>query len=75
VAVDAGKFSFHRGLVTLEFVTVEQIRRAWILFQSRAAAGWSFTDCTSKVVMDDLRIKTALALDDHFRQFALDVRP
>lgn len=24
---------------------------------------------------DDLEIKTAVALDDHFRQFGVDVRP
>ncbi len=29
--------------------------RAWILFQQRAAAPWSFTDRTRKIVIDDLR--------------------
>lgn len=27
------------------------------------------------VVIDDLAIKTAVALDEHFRQFGVDVRP
>jgi len=31
--------------------------------------GWSFTDCTSRVVIDRLSIPTAFALDQHFRQF------
>ena len=47
----------------------DQIHRAWILFQGRHRSGWSFTDCTSKIVIDDLEIGTALAMDDHFRAF------
>ncbi len=74
-AVQAGKFFFHSGLATLELVTAEQIQRAWILFQTRAAAGWSFTDCTSKIVIDELAIKTAVALDEHFHQFGVNVVP
>jgi len=69
VALRAGRFFFQESLVTLHFVTAEQIHRAWIVFQQHAAAGWSFTDCTSKVVIDELSIRTAVALDEHFRQF------
>jgi uncharacterized protein len=68
-AVGAGLAFFHGGLAQIHFLTPPQIHRAWILFQQRAAAGWSFTDCTSKIVIDDLDIRTAAALDDHFRQF------
>lgn len=74
-AVHAGRFFFHQDLVTLRFVTPEQIHRAWILFQQRASAGWSFTDCTSKVAIDELGIKTAVALDAHFQQFGIAVVP
>src|SRR5438045_150605 len=66
---DAGRAFFHENLATIHFVTRAQIHRAWILFQQRAAAGWSFTDCTSKIVIDDLHVRTAAALDEHFRQF------
>jgi predicted nucleic acid-binding protein len=75
VAIDAGRFFFEENQVTLHFVTAEQIHRAWILFRQRVRAGWSFTDCTSKIVIDDLRIQTAVALDDHFRQFGISVVP
>lgn len=30
---------------------------------------WSFTDCTSKVVMEEVGCRTAIAFDEHFRQF------
>lgn len=29
---------------------------------------WSFTDCTSYVVMKELKIKTAFTFDEHFKQ-------
>lgn len=75
LAVRAGRFFFQEENVALQFVSSEQVRRAWILFQTRASAGWSFTDCTSKVVIDDLELKTAVTLDAHFRQFGVAVVP
>lgn len=68
-ALVAGRFLFEGSFVRIHFIAVDQIHRAWILFQQRAMAGWSFTDCTSKIVIDDLRITTAVALDAHFQQF------
>jgi len=61
--------SFMRTSRPSSYLKPNQLHRAWIFFQQRAAAGWSFTDCTSKIVIDDLGITTAVALDDHFRQF------
>jgi predicted nucleic acid-binding protein len=74
-AMEAGHAFFYENIVQLHFVTPDEVRRAWILFQQRATAGWSFTDCTSKVVIDHLQIKNAVALDDHFRQFGVLVIP
>jgi predicted nucleic acid-binding protein len=68
-ALDAGRAFFEGNLARLEFVTKSRIERAWIVFQQRAGAGWSFTDCTSKIVIDDLGIRAAATLDDHFSQF------
>jgi len=39
------------------------------LFRDYADKRWSFTDCTSKVVMERLGIRTAFAFDHHFKQF------
>ncbi|ERT09640.1 hypothetical protein M595_0283 [Lyngbya aestuarii BL J] len=30
---------------------------------------WSFTDCSSKVIIDKLKLTQAFSFDDHFRQF------
>src|SRR4051794_36229685 len=60
-ALEAGKEFFEGSLSRLHFVTQNEVHRAWIVFQQRSAAGWSFTDCTSKIVIDDLGIRTAVA--------------
>jgi uncharacterized protein len=60
---------FNEELCDLHFLSSDQIRKAWVVFQAKHSLGWSFTDCTSKVVIDELGIRTALALDQHFRQF------
>jgi len=60
---------FNEEFCRLHFLTPDQIRRAWVVFQAQHRLGWSFTDCTSKIVIDDLGIRTAAALDQHFRQF------
>jgi predicted nucleic acid-binding protein len=39
---------------------------AWALFADRPDKRWSFTDCTSFVLMDRLDIRTALSFDRNF---------
>ena len=41
----------------------------WEIFQRFNDKEWSFTDCTSYIVMERLGIQRAFAFDDHFRQF------
>ena len=43
--------------------------RSWLIFQQFRDKEWSFTDCTSYVAMQRLRIKSAFSFDHHFRQF------
>ena len=69
LALEAGRAFFNEEIACLHFMMPDQIHRAWILFQSKGLLGWSFTDCASKIVIDDLDIRTALALDNHFRAF------
>jgi predicted nucleic acid-binding protein len=74
-AMEAGREFFERGFARVHFVSPEQIHRAWVFFQQHAAAGWSFTDCTSFVVINELRIPAAASVDAHFRQFGVTVIP
>ncbi len=61
---------FFRGeLAEVHMLTEEDIARAWETFKSFDDKDWSFTDCTSKVVIEKLGIAQAFAFDRHFRQF------
>jgi predicted nucleic acid-binding protein len=42
---------------------------AWKIFQQFHDKQWSFTDCTSRAIMERLHIPRAFAFDEHFRQF------
>jgi predicted nucleic acid-binding protein len=76
LAITAGWKIFNDDLCRLHFLTPEQIRRAWVIFQAKHTFGWSFTDCTSKVVIDEFGSRTAASLDQHFRQFGnLEIVP
>ncbi len=50
-------------------VTPDDIEKATDAFFRFADKGWSFTDCTSLVVMQRLGIQRAFSFDAHFRQF------
>lgn len=75
LAIQAGLELVNETVSQLQFLDADQFHRAWILFQQRAASGWSFTDCTSKILIDDLHLAAAAALDQHFHQFGIAVVP
>ncbi len=75
-AIQFGRQIFSGKLCAIEYLTKDDIQRSWQVFEHYADKGWSFTDCTSKVLMERLGIKTAFAFDQHFRQFgSVDVVP
>ncbi len=54
--------------IELEMVNAPRFELAKILFRKHADHGYSFTDCTSFVLMRELRIKDALSTDRHFTE-------
>lgn len=56
------------GSVDLVRLSSEDERGAWSLFLERSDKDYSFTDCTSFVLMRRLKLRTAVAVDEHFRQ-------
>lgn len=50
------------------WITPSDEKQGWELFASRKDKSYSFTDCTSFVVMKRLKITKCLALDSHFKQ-------
>ena len=60
---------FDHGLAKIHKLTSADLTLAWKTFEQFDDKDWSFTDCTSKVVMEQLNIKLAFAFDHHFHQF------
>ncbi len=60
---------------TMIQISKDRFYKAWENFSSRQDQSWSFTDCTSFVVIQELDIQTALSFDRHFKQFGIEVLP
>jgi predicted nucleic acid-binding protein len=56
------------NLANVVHITPELVSKAWVLFRDQPARKWSFTDCTSTVVMEERHVRQAIFLDDHFRE-------
>jgi uncharacterized protein len=64
------------GILVMIHVTEEIERAAWAVFERfNQDKEWSFTDCTSKVVMESLGIREVCAFDHHFDQMGFLRRP
>lgn len=68
-AVVFGKRVVDGDWATVVSISEQDFSAAWTVFQQFHDKEWSFTDCTSRVVMERLGIPRAFAFDDHFRQF------
>jgi predicted nucleic acid-binding protein len=68
-ALVLGAKFFENGITDIHKITAADLTLAWETFRQFDDKSWSFTDCTSKVVMEQLNIKVAFAFDHHFQQF------
>lgn len=68
-AVAFGLMAFSGVLAEIHYLTRAEIAAGWDVFQRYTDKEWSFTDCTSKVVIESLGIAQAFSFDHHFRQF------
>ncbi len=74
-ALAVGRTLLDPGLVELVHVGPADEKAAWTLFEQRPDKAYSFTDCTSFVVMRREHIEGAVALDVHFAQEGFTVLP
>lgn len=74
VAIAAGRALMEQKICQIIKVTPDDFTRAWSIFVQFSDKGWSFTDCTSKVIMERLDISTAFSFDEHFEQFGSVIR-
>ncbi len=63
-------------LLTILQVTPEIEKEAWKIFERfNIDKTWSFTDCTSKVIMDRFNLTHAFKFDHHFEQMGFIKEP
>ena len=74
-AVAVGRTLLDPAIVDLLRVTPVDERTAWTLFERRPDKSYSFTDCTSFVLMRRERIGHAIALDEHVAQEGFTIAP
>ena len=74
-AVTVGRTLLDIRIVEMVHVTPPDEKAAWILFEKRPDKLYSYTDCTSFVLMRRLKIEKSLSLDDHFIQEGFQVVP
>ena len=74
-AVAAGNAMLSSPRVTVEPVSDDDRRAAWQIFMRHRDKSWSFTDCTSKVLIDRLSCQEVWALDLDVRQMGYRLRP
>jgi len=63
-----GQF-FLGQLAFVHYLSPADVEAVWQVFHQVKDKEWSFTDCTSKIVMENLKITHAFTFDHHFRQF------
>lgn len=68
-AEQLGGVLLREDIAKIHWVTPDDVLAAWDVFQRFRDKAWSFTDCVSRSVMERLKIETAFAFDEHFRQF------
>lgn len=68
-ALELGEEFFSGRLAEIYWLSETDLHTAWQIFRDFDDKNWSFTDCTSKVVIQRLGLSTALAFDRHFQQF------
>jgi hypothetical protein len=67
-AIVLGRNLLANSAADLIHVTLQDIQRAFVIFETYRDKAWSFTDCSSLVVMQRLGVREAISLDQHFRQ-------
>lgn len=68
-ATGFGEDIFAGRLGELYFLSIGDVLQTWETYRRYADKDWSFTDCSSKVVIEKLGITHAFAFDQHFHQF------
>ena len=66
LSIEAGRKILEDERIDLLQIDTEIFDKAWLVYQSFKDKQWSFTDCTSYVLMKNLSIHTGASFDEHF---------
>jgi predicted nucleic acid-binding protein len=69
LAVELGEQILTNPLFEYVRITAADEARAWEIAKQYTDKDFSFTDCTSFVVMERLGLREVFAFDEHFRQY------
>lgn len=72
-AIIFGDSLLRSRIVRIEDITNEDRFKAWEIFKKYDDKELSFTDCTSFVLMKNLRLQKAFTFDEHFKQMGFEV--
>jgi predicted nucleic acid-binding protein len=75
VAAAAGRVILESKAFDRVSVEAPVFQAAWSLFLERPDKHWSFTDCTSFALMENLDLRKALAFDRNFAEAGFAVLP
>lgn len=65
-ALKAGEFILSSGIIKFVWLDESLKLKAWEFFKKHSDKQYSFTDCTSFVVMKEMKVNHFFAFDDHF---------
>ncbi|MEW8958782.1 MAG: PIN domain-containing protein [Moorella sp. (in: firmicutes)] len=74
-AVEFGRLILASKVVKIVPVSASRWKKAWELFIKFGDKDFSFTDCTSFIIMQELHLREVLGFDHHFRQMGFILLP
>lgn len=72
-AIIFGDSLLNSNIICIADVTEEVRFKAWEMFKEYEDKEFSFTDCTSFVLMKNLRLQKAFTFDEHFKQMGITI--
>lgn len=70
-----GAWALQESNLKLEYLSEEIWQEAWGVFEKYSDQSFSFTDCTSFVLMRQLKLYEAFTFDQHFKQMGFRLWP
>lgn len=75
LSIEVGQLIVDDDRIDLLSINEQVFQKAWLVYHRFQDKEWSFTDCTSYVLMKNLSIMTGASFDEHFKQFGFRTVP